>query len=499
VESMACVDIPLLALQLLLRRESTWRRYPVAVVESDKPQASILAVNDRARSSGILPGMRYSEALALTGKLHAAPVPHREIELAVDEVLQRLRHFSPEVEPARGGADILGAGVFWLNATGLGGLFNSLEEWARRIRADLARSALESRIVVGFSPFFTSAMAKAARGVVCFEKPADEKKAAWQVPIERLNFAPKLRDLLYKLEITTLGAFAGLPPAGMQKRFGREVAHLHRLARGDLVELFEPHRSSELPRRRMVLDYGEQDLSRLMFYTARLLNPLLEALAGRGQALREIRLELILDRDEKRTERIRPAAATLAAPQILDLIYLRLQATPLRGRVIELRLGAEGERATQEQLELFAEVARRDLDAANRALARIRAELGDEAVVCAELREAHLPEARFTWAPLERVGKAQPLDVTEATLVRRLFDKPVPLPAGPWHQPGKWMLRGLRQGRIVRTVGPHIVSGAWWRRGIHREYHFAETEKGDLLWVFYDKVRRRWFLQGRIE
>jgi protein ImuB len=44
------------------------------------------------------------------------------------------------------------------------------------------------------------------------------------------------------------------------------------------------------------------------------------------------------------------------------------------------------------------------------------------------------------------------------------------------------------------------VSGGWWNgRGVHREYHFAETGGGDVLWVFYDRPRRRWFLQGRVE
>jgi protein ImuB len=61
------------------------------------------------------------------------------------------------------------------------------------------------------------------------------------------------------------------------------------------------------------------------------------------------------------------------------------------------------------------------------------------------------------------------------------------------------MLRGLQQGPVVRVAGPYIVSGGWWRRPVHREYHFAETRKGELLWVFYDRTRRQWFLHGRVE
>jgi len=34
---------------------------------------------------------------------------------------------------------------------------------------------------------------------------------------------------------------------------------------------------------------------------------------------------------------------------------------------------------------------------------------------------------------------------------------------------------------------------------VRREYHFAETQRGELLWIYYDRTRRRWFLHGRVE
>ena len=84
-------------------------------------------------------------------------------------------------------------------------------------------------------------------------------------------------------------------------------------------------------------------------------------------------------------------------------------------------------------------------------------------------------------------------------LVRRLFGKPVPLSSRSRNEPDGWMLRGLQQGPVVRVLGPYIVSGGWWRKAVHREYHFAETQKGELLWVYYDRVRRRWFLHGMVD
>jgi protein ImuB len=54
-------------------------------------------------------------------------------------------------------------------------------------------------------------------------------------------------------------------------------------------------------------------------------------------------------------------------------------------------------------------------------------------------------------------------------------------------------------GRVENMAGPYIVSGGWWNRELHREYHYASTENGEILWVYYDRQRRRWFLAGRVE
>ena len=85
-------------------------------------------------------------------------------------------------------------------------------------------------------------------------------------------------------------------------------------------------------------------------------------------------------------------------------------------------------------------------------------------------------------------------------LVRRIHTRPVPLAPRPRREPDGWMLRGLEPGPVVRMLGPYVVSGGWWtRQPVHRDYHFAESKNGELLWVYYDRGRRRWYLHGRVE
>ncbi|MBN2490807.1 MAG: DNA polymerase Y family protein [Planctomycetes bacterium] len=493
MDRMACVDLPAFPLQLLLRRHPEWRDGPVVVVESDRPQARVLWTNESARRRRIRTGMRYAAALSLAGDLRAGVVPAAAIERTSRALIRQLQRFSPDVEAA--GAE---PGLYWLNATGLERLFGSLARWACGLHAALERWRFEAVVVVGFGKFATAAVARASRGIVVFPTAEVERAAARRVPLDRVGLDPRVRDDLEKLAVRTVGDFADLPPEGIARRFGTSAARLHREARGEEAP-FVPERPAPPLRHAVHLDYAERDALRLEVLVDHLLALLRKDLAARGLALGELRMVLRHARGDLREEVVRPAAPTLDAGQWRELVRLRLESVRLEDGVVEVAVEGEGQAATPEQLELFVEEVRRQRQAAERALARIQARFGNDTVVRARLEEAHLPEAQFAWESLARLGEARPRAVRDGVLVRRLLARPVPLPARARHEPDGWMLRGLAEGPVVRIHGPYLVSGGWWARRVHREYHFAETRRGDLLWVFYDRVRRRWFLHGRVE
>ena len=479
--TICCVSLPAFPLQLLLRCQPEWAAHPVAVVAEDRPQGLILWVNEQARRAGVLPGLCYAAGRSLTADLRAGVMSRVEIAEEVAALTERLGRFTPEVEPSSEEP-----GVFWLNGTGLDRLYASLEEWARAISADLGSAGFRATVVVGFTRFDTYAVASAREGTVVFEDPAHERAAAQQIQLDRLDLDPDLRDTLSKLGVGTVGALLSLSAEGLFERFGPDAYRFHRAASGDLWAPLQPYRTEEPIRQTLILDHPETDATRLLFLVKRLLHPLLLALVVRGEALAVLTIRLLLDGKGWREERVCPAAPTLDAVQIVDLVRLRLEAAELPAGVVEIELTASGVPATPEQLRLVAERPRRDLDAANRALARIRATFGDRAVVRARLTDGHLPEASFRWEPLDRVAFPKPRQVTPRSLVRRIFTKPIALPTSP---------RRLS----VTLHGPHIISGGWWIRQMHREYYFAETRRGELLWVFYDPHRQQWFLHGKVD
>ncbi len=495
MDQMACINLPTFTVQLLLRRHPDWKHQPVAVVDVDRPQGTILQANQRARSFQIQPGMRYAAGLALDGNLRAAVVLAKEIKDATTFLSNRLRSFSPRVEPADDEP-----GVFWLDARGLERLYGSLNSWTKCIQEDMQSNGFRVSVVVGFNRFASYALAKARQGMFILKSPYKEQIAARQVPIHCIDFDPSTVELFKKLGIKTVGQFINLPAEGILKRFGPRVHQLHRLASGVFCLPLQPENPQPAPMQRLVLDYPETDIGRLMAVIQRLLHRLLQMLAERGQGLTEVQVLFRFDRIGEHMEPIRPAAPTLDARQLLDLIRLRLQSIEkLSDGVVETALVGKSVATAPEQLRLFETRPRRDLAAADRALARVRAELGDQAVVRARLHEGHLPEGRFIWETFDTLSAPRPSNRNISHLIRRINDRPIALPTHAIRDSDRQIPPGLQPQNAEDTHGPYIISGGWWNRPVHREYYFAATQPGDLQWIYFDKVRKRWFLQGRVE
>ncbi|MEZ4649501.1 MAG: DNA polymerase Y family protein [Candidatus Eisenbacteria bacterium] len=349
--------------------------------------------------------------------------------------------------------------------------------------------------------------------VLVFRNPRAEITVVRHVPIDRLGFEPDLRDTLAKLAIHDLGGFADLPPEGLQKRFSPEVLRLHRLLRGELWDPLQPSPIHEPLRERFLFDDPENDCERLLSQIVTMLQNFLERLERLGDELASLRIELVFEHDgsgdrtdqgekkvaPRREEFLRPAKPTLDEEQIVQLLRLRLESLSLPAGVTEVELEVQSARVEREQLELFGGVGPRDLEAATRAFARLRAELGESVVVKARLKEGHLPEARFAWEPMKAQSEPNARRVHLRPLVRRFLESPWALPSRPRHEPDGWLVTGIEGGSAEEILGPYVVSGGWWHRAIHREYHYIRTDKGKWLWVYYDRERRRWYLQGEVE
>lgn len=506
MERLGCVEVPALPLQLLHERHPEWVRAigtPIAVVREDRPQSPILWVNAAAHAAGVRMGMRYAAGLSMARELRAAPVPAEATQECVLRLGARLRRFSPLVEPALGAA-----GTFWLGASGLSGVFDSPAAWARMIRADLASVGYDAVVVVGFTRFGAHAVARATaaagtdKRTVVFATRGAETTAARRVELYHLGLPTVQRDLLEKLGVITVGQLIALPSGGLRERFGDAVHELHQEASGRRGERFNARVFHDPLEAALDLDFPEIRAAGQLSVVEELLPPLLARLARRGLALDALVVRRKLDLGHGWLEdQLKLAAPCLELKRILELTRLRFEGAPLAAGVTRLELTAIGVAVAGDQLSLLADRPVRDRAAADRALARLRAEFGEDAVVRARLREGHLPEAQFGWERLARMTPPRPAK-SPATrpLVRRVFDRVREVPPLVERDGRTWLLRGSAPNGLDYTSGPYTICGGWWTgREVHREYHLAQMRGGHLIWIYYDVARRRWFLQGQVE
>jgi protein ImuB len=490
MDRLACVNVAALPLQILLRAHPDWGARPVAVVQDDRPQALVLWINTHARRAGVRIGQRYAAALTLARGLQAATVPAVQIDATVRTLADRLRRFSPHVEPS---SDT--PGVFWIDVSGLERLYPALHAWAEAVRADFLAAGMKAAVAVGFSRFGVYALATSHRNTMVCADADEERERVRRVSLLHLGLAPEVRERLVALGLNTVGDFLRLPGKGIRARFGAATDALYQLAAGVRPAPLAAVPAEEIYERSVDFDAPEINVDRLVFVVKRLLDSLMTPLTHQGRAMAGLSLRMTLDDRTTREERVRPAAPTVDVAQLLTLVRLRLDsnnALTLSSGIVTLCVAAEACRDAPGQQRLFVEHSRRDVAAANQALARLRAECGEGNVVRARIRNAHLPAARFVWEPVTHLpARSAPRALPSRPLVRRIYSQARQIR-------GQVSLETCPLDAI-RTLGPYVISGGWWGGGIHRDYYYVETSRGELLWVYFDRRSARFFLQGRVE
>ena len=489
----SCVLLPRLPLQIVLRNKPHWRGAPIAVVDDDGPAGRITHLNALAKKSRLRIGMRQSVARDLLPNLHTALAPPEETAAVSQELRRALQTFSPRVEPMGG------EGIFHIDPEGLRGLYGGYRNWATCIHRYLRARHWKSSVTVGFHRHRAMAVAMTRNAVTVLESVDRERELSNQTPLRELGLSGAICESLTALGIETLGDFLIVPSGELHSRFGPEASALHDLFAEDLQLPIQPHAFDEPSRISFQVEPPDEDQTRLLFAIKGALHSLLHQVRARAEAMQSLELTLRLERAPIHREHIEPASPTLDSMLILELVRLRLGETKLQGPVEEVELLANTVRAHAEQVALPGHQSRRDMSAAHRALDRIRAAYGEHSVTKATVHEAHLPEASFRWEPIQHARTAEQARVPPvSSMVRRIYSRPRPLPARVPKEPEAGPSLA-RDHAIEHMYGPYRVSGGWWKRLVERDYYYAETDHGDLLWLFYDRPRKRWFLHGVLD
>lgn len=361
-------------------------------------------------------------------------------------------------------------------------------------------------------PASTRPSARDGTAGACLVVPPGETRAFLApLPPDVLPLSEGFRETLRALGVGRIGWLAEREPAELEARFGEEGLRAARWARGEDRRVFRPVAPEEPPEVRIELEGPVRETEPLLFVLRHLLARLCAELAEGGRCAARLRLGLALEgRAEEATVTVAPARPTRREELLLELCRAGLERAAEGGRLPASATAvslAAVERAPPDarQGDLFA-AEPRDPAAAAGALSRLRARLGEEAVVRPRSRPHHRPEARSGWTPVSLGGggssggsSSRATGSSTPSAVLRLLPEPrrVEVRCGDGGEPVA-VREGGERIEVTAAEGPERLSGDGWERPFRREYYRACTGAGELLWLFREPRRGEdaWWLHG---
>lgn len=493
---------------------------PAAVFHANR----VVACNPAARAVGVRRGQRRREAQSRCPDLELLdPDPSREAR-AFEPVVAAIEEFAPRLELTRPGSCAVptrGPSRYF------GGDDALAEQVAQRV-AEVLDQRTECRLGIADGPFAAALAARsdhAARTGSHVVAPGGSP--AFLAPLsvhvlsaERPALEPMV-DVVARLGLRTLGAFAALRPADVLGRFGTDGATAHRLASG--LDERSPD-ARQPPPDLAVEQHLDPPVERIeqVAFTARDLAEILHAqLDQQGLACTRVAVEAETEHGELLVRLWRHEGA-LSAGAVADRVRWQLDGwlnasaghRPTGGLVRLALVPDEVVPARGRQLGFWGGETEAD-ERAGRALARVQALLGPDAVRVPELRGGRGPNDQLTLIP------AAAVDLRE----RRLAPE-APFPAdgsAPWPgrlpspspavitasgvpvelldakgdvvsvngrgllsaAPASLSLRGSSPLRVTSWAGPWVVDERWWdgdrRRRVARMQLCTDDGVGRLL------------------
>jgi protein ImuB len=447
---------------------------PVAVIWANR----VVSCSAAARAEGVRRGLRRREAQGRCPEL--VVLPHDPIRDA--------RAFEPvaaAVEELAPGVEVLRPGMCAVAARGPARYFGGDQAVATRlVEHILATTRVAGQVGVADGRFAAGLAAR--RGEIV--PRAGSRAFLDPFPVGALEL-PELTDLLRRLGLRTLGAFAELPARDVLARFGPGGARAHRLARGlDEIPLTARVPTPELAVQ-VEFDPPVERVDTAAFAARSLAEELHEGLTRRGLACTRLAIEAQTEHGEQLT-RLWRHEGVLTPAAIADRVRWQLDGwltgraradRPTAGIMLLRLVPDEVIRHSGLQLGLWGGLGESG-ERASRALARVQGMLGSDAVLTGVLGGGRGPDEQVRlvpWGdertPSRPAGQPWPGQVP-LPAPATVLTEPVPAevlaadgsPVGVTGryavtaEPAQFAAAGRPPTPLVAWAGPWPVDERWW-------------------------------------
>ncbi|WP_419805942.1 DNA polymerase Y family protein [Terriglobus sp.] len=470
------------------------------VVDGVPPQEKVVSLCRQAKSAGVEHGMSRVQAEAGSAAVFRAR-KHDEERAAFATLLEIAERFTPRVEvilsPQNNYAEERRlAVVLLLDSSGIGTLFGTAEQYARRLYAELHAAGFPAGI--GGAPNAEAALllARSTEGVAFADRHSLRGRLA-RLSVYLLPCEDRMQAVLRRWGIRTLGQLAALPETALISRLGQQGLRLQQLARGDADHLLVPQEGEFTLSETVALDTPVELLDSLLFVLSPMLEDILRKAVERAYALRSVRLTLQLERLEPHSVAVRPATPTQNREVLLKLLNLELQAHPPQSGIVSVTLEAEPTQPQTAQRGLF-QAQFPEADKLELLLARLRSIAGEGNVGSPQLQNRHGDDA-FTIAAFQPSLRAcADKERLPSRLAVRIFRPPQSVRVTCWSdQPRVMFWQGARYV-ISYCAGPWHASGSWWNgEAWDRDlWDVVTVEPVQALRLRYEHSSKCWFVVG---
>jgi protein ImuB len=521
---------------------------PVAVFTANR----VVACSHEAREFGVRRGLRRREAQARCPELAVLARNEAAEARLFEPIVLALESIAPGVEVTRPGLAAIGVRgptrYFGSETAVLHALSRAVGAAPLKLAADTAAvrgaptispgasastaavpgaptispGAWTSTALIGVADGSFAAEQAARQGIIVPSGESAEFLA--ELPVSSLDPSgdSPLIDLLRRLGLRTLGAFAALPPGEVHARFGPEGAWAHRQAGGrDDRPLAARRPPAELVAT-LDLEPPVDRIDTVAFSARAMAEQFIADLAGHGLACACLELQVITENGEETVRRWRHAGV-LSTVDVVDRIRWQLEgwlrggdrANRPTGGITRLRLvPVETVPLGVHQQALWGGSGADD-ERAHRALARVQTLLGHGSVLTPMIDGGRDPLQRtrlVPWgdAPVPEHSPEQPWPGhLPAPAPSVLIDPPRPAQVldasgqavtvddrGVVPRPPARFVLGNEARAITSWAGPWPVDGSWWVPDAPaREARFQLVDvQGRAYLVTYTTAGRRWTL-----
>ena len=478
---------------------------PLALIETVRSVRRLAALDDQARTLGLYPSQRVTDAMALCPELITAEADPEADAQALTALVDWCVRFSPAV--ASNPPD----GLF-LDITGVDHLWGGEAALRDDLKARLTANGLPFRLAIADTPGAAWALAHYGPDSA-IAPPGGQAELLKPLPPAALRLDPEAAAQIGRLGLRRIEQLIEIPRAPLSRRFGAAVLNRLDQALGRAPEALAFRRPPTPWLAR--LDFFEpisapDDMARV---TADVAARLCARLEAKGHGARRFELAFHRVDGQALSLTIGLALAGRDATRIARLFQPRLETLDPGFGIEAVTLAAyQVEAVAGRQETLDDNTASATQDGLAPLVDRLANRLGAERIWRTVPNESHLPEwAGARTPPLSVQETAAPAWDPETPRPIRLFRRPEPLEQvlalTPDDPPRQFRWRG-RLHQVRRAEGPERIGEEWWRADIAdvrvgrvRDYYRVEDTGGARFWLFRAGLYSagepaRWWLHG---